>query len=186
MGNIVSVCDLVTGTMLSFLKDWLGKHIKTTDKACYQHYKEAGFTAELSAAKALPDIGVDAFALAAAFLTHLKATASKDTTFSNYSPAQFKSLVEQACPEYGPKADLIFQVVDTDSSGDIDFNEFFVMLVSGPIMDQPQFAPVLWTAGEYGVSQIDVDKDHMKLFELINSVIGAMKTGDTSVVSSAI
>ena len=90
-----------------------------------------------------------------------------------------------AVPEYAGKADAIFKAIDTDNSGDIDMQKFFTALISGSLLDG-KYKHVKWTTQEFGCAHATIDEDHQQLFDLINSIIDAVKIQNVGRIKEAI
>lgn len=62
----------------------------------------------------------------------------------------------------------------------------FGLIVSGPIFDDPKFNKCVWSEEEYGCKEKFVDDDHQVLFDLINGITTAAKSGNINAVKLAI
>ena len=121
----------------------------------------------------LEEIGCDASVLSFKLLEHLKTW--KEAYFTRFSPQEFSDLLTASVPEYAGKlSDEIFKAIDTDNSGDIDMQEFFSALISGPLMEG-KYKHVKWTTQDFGCAHATIDEDHQELFDLINVIIDAVK-----------
>ncbi|MAG85843.1 MAG: hypothetical protein CMB97_00295 [Flavobacteriaceae bacterium] len=91
------------------------------------------------------EFGCDAPVLSSKLLDYLKT--AKEGAFKEFSPQEFSTLLTSAVPEYADKSNEIFKAIDTDNSGDIDMEEFFIALISGPLIDG-KYHHVKWTTLE--------------------------------------
>eukprot|EP01065_Artemidia_motanka_P032772 TRINITY_DN39754_c0_g1_i1.p1 TRINITY_DN39754_c0_g1~~TRINITY_DN39754_c0_g1_i1.p1 ORF type:complete len:1084 (+),score=340.47 TRINITY_DN39754_c0_g1_i1:131-3382(+) len=146
--------------------------------------REAGPSKAESLVSDLEAKGVNLGVLSASLLESFKA--GKEDRFRMLSPQNLRELIKEACPQYESKSDEIFDCLDPAGTGLIEFQEMFMALVTAPLMSSTQFSPVVWTASEYGVGHPDVDSDHQKLFDLVNSIVEAMRSCDIMQVRAAI
>ena len=168
--------------MLSFLVEWLTQHIQNTDMKLTEYFNFAE-NRDKEFRQKLKEFGCDASVLSAKLLGHLKS--AKEANFTSFSPQEFSTLLTSAVPEYADKANEIFKAIDTDNSGDIDMEEFFTALISGPLMDG-KYSHVKWTTQEFGCAHATIDEDHQELFDLINSIIDAVKIQNVDRIKVAI
>ena len=130
------------------------------------------------------EFGCDATVLSTKILEHLK-TAKDEANFTQFTPQEFSVLLSAAVPEYAGKTGEIFKAIDTDSSGYIDMQEFFTALISGPLLDG-KYKHVKWTTQKFGCTRATIDEDHRGLFDLINSIIDAVKIQNVGRIKEAI
>ena len=183
--NMAAVCELVTGSMLTFLVDWLGSHIQNTDMKLEEYFNYSNVQAEKTRAK-MASHNVDMGRLSGALLAFFKSSSPRTSSkFEEMDRPAFRALLKTACPEYEGQSDVIFEAIDTDNSGDIDFAKMFTALVSGPLLDG-KFSHVKWTAAKYGCQNPTIDEDHQELFDLINLIVDAVKACDTDKVRLSI
>jgi len=124
-------------------------------------------------------LGINAEELSAGLLKHLS---SSDESFTDMDLASFVKLIGQASPQYASKATGLWKVVNSNGQEKIDFQQMFVVLMSG----RSTYNMVKWTEKEYGCKSGMIDADHRKLFGLINQVTSALQTADVEAVGKAI
>ena len=181
-GNLGSVYELVTGEMVTFLVEWLTNHIQNTDMKCAEYFNFAENRDKDFRLK-LKEIGCDATVLSTKLLEHFKT--AKEINFTQFSLEKFSVLLSAVVPECAGSAGEIFKVIDTDSSGDIDLQEIFTVLISGPLLDG-KYKYVRWTTQEFGCAHATIDEDHQELFDLINYIIDAVKIQNVDRIQVAI
>ena len=79
----------------------------------------------------------------------------------------------------------MFAAVDANGDGIVDFPEMFSCLVGGSL-SEGKFPICVWTQADYGTNKTEIDEDHMELFNLINTLTSATRTGDVANVKRAV
>eukprot|EP01062_Namystynia_karyoxenos_P073968 TRINITY_DN70790_c0_g1_i1.p1 TRINITY_DN70790_c0_g1~~TRINITY_DN70790_c0_g1_i1.p1 ORF type:complete len:1087 (+),score=353.42 TRINITY_DN70790_c0_g1_i1:67-3327(+) len=132
----------------------------------------------------LREAGVDPAVLSGGLLAHLKGL--RTPRYTLLTEATLAEWIRSGCPQYSDKTAAIFAALDADCVGGVEFEDFFGALVSGPLLQDERFAPVVWDAAEFGVGDRTIDADHQKLFDLVNGLVDAMRTGKQASIGAAL
>jgi len=104
----------------------------------------------------------------------------------NLDQAGFKKMMSDA-GVHGDSA-AWFKKIDSKGAGTISLDDLFSCIVGGNLFERygDRFSKMDWTSEEFSCHHPVIDKDHRKLFELINAISSAVQSGKITNVSDAL